>query len=68
MFSIAQKREIAERVQDALRITNHPELPEEEIEFELRVKGKEKWSWAIIKNNGAIKNPDISPWNEQQAK
>jgi hypothetical protein len=68
MFSIAQKREIAERVQEALRITNHPELPEGEISFELHVNGAEAWSWAVIRNNGAIKIPSVNPWNEAQDK
>ncbi len=66
MFSIRQKREIAEAVQKILRDTNHPELPDGEISFHLHVDGKESWSWADIKNNGAIKNPDINPWNELQ--
>ena len=40
MFSIRQKREIAEAVQKILRATNHPELPQEnEIEFTLHVHG-----------------------------
>jgi hypothetical protein len=64
MFSIRQKREIADAVQKILAETNHPELPLGEIEFHLHVKGIESWSWADIKNNGAVKEPDINPWNE----
>lgn len=67
MFSVKQKREIADKVQQILRSTGHPELPQEEIEFELRVAGAEEWSWAIIRNNGAVKNPDVNTWNESQA-
>jgi len=51
MFSVRQKREISEKVQKILRDTNHPKLPEGEIEFVLQVQGKENWSYAIIKNN-----------------
>ena len=39
MFSVRQKREIADAVQKILRETNHPELPTDEIEFHLHVKG-----------------------------
>ena len=66
MFSVRQKREIAEKIQQILRETNHPELPDGEIEFDLHVKGAEDWSWADIKNNGAVTNPDINLWNEHQ--
>jgi len=69
MFSIEQKKEIAEQVQQILRNTNHPELPKgEEIQFSLHVDGAESWSWADIKNNGAVSNPSVNPWNERQAK
>jgi hypothetical protein len=66
MFSIKQKREIAEAVQCILRDTNHPELPQGEIQFHLHVQGAESWSWADIKNNGSVQNPTINPWNELQ--
>lgn len=66
MFSIQQKREIADAVQKILRSTNHPELPPGEIKFMLRVEGAERWSWAEIKNNGAVAVPDVNPWNELQ--
>lgn len=66
MFSVRQKREIAAKVQDVLRATAHPELPESEIQFFLRVEGTEAWSWAEIRNNGAIQTPSVNPWNESQ--
>lgn len=66
MFSVAQKRSIAGAVQKILRDTQHPELPQGEIQFELHVDGAESWSWADIQNNGAVVNPDVNPWNEQQ--
>lgn len=53
-------------MQKILRATNHPELPEGEIQFALHVAGAEAWSWADIRNNGAIDQPDLNPWNERQ--
>ena len=65
MFSIRQKREIAEKVQAILRETGHPELPDSgEIEFSLHVVGAYHWSWADIRNNGAVVDPDTNPHNE----
>jgi hypothetical protein len=66
MFSIQQKREIADAVQQILRNTNHPELPTDEIQFGLHVLGAEPWSFAVIRNNGAVSNPDVNPHNEAQ--
>ena len=67
MFSIKQKREIADQVQEILRRTNHPELPSGEVQFHLHVKGAESWSWADIRNNGAVQDPylNANPWNER---
>ena len=65
MFSVQQKREIAEKVQRVLREINHPELPDHEIQFHLHVDGAESWSWADIKNNGAVVTPGVNPWNER---
>lgn len=62
-----QKRKIADAVQKILRDTNHPELPEGEIQFQLHVDGAESWSWADIRNNGDVPDPGINPWNEIQA-
>jgi hypothetical protein len=67
MFSILQKRIIADKIQQILRETNHPELPvDHEIQFHLHVDGFESWSWADIKNNGSVDNPELTanPWNE----
>ena len=66
MFSVRQKREIADRVQTLLRDTGHPELPDSEIKFCLHVDGEGNWSWADIRNNGAILFPGINRHNEQQ--
>ena len=64
MFSVRQKRDIADAVQRILRATNHPELPAGEIPFQLHVAGAEAQSWADIKNNGAVTSPAVNPWNE----
>ena len=66
MFSVRQKREIADKVQAILRETGHPELPQGEIHFSLHVDGAESWSWADIRNNGAVMSPGVNPWNERQ--
>lgn len=67
MFSVRQKREIAEKVQQILRDTNHPELPEKgEVLFQLHVQGAEHWSWADIRNNEVVMNPGVNPHNEKQ--
>lgn len=66
MFSVRQKREIAEKVQAILRETGHPELPESEIPFRLQVNGATAMSWADIRNNGAVDNPGVNPHNERQ--
>ena len=67
MFSVRQKREIAEAIQKILRDTNHPELPLGEIQFIIRIDGAEPWwSWAVIRNNGAVLNPSVNPHNESQ--
>ncbi len=65
MFSVRQKREIADAVQQILRSTNHPELPEGEIEFRLHVAGAGRLDYADIHNNGAVPEPEINSYNEQ---
>ena len=68
MFSVRQKREIAEKVEAILRETGHPELPPpvEVIKFLLRVEGAESWSWAEIRDNRSVTNPGVNPHNERQ--
>lgn len=66
MFSVRQKREISEAIQKILRDTKHPELPTNEIRFNLYVRGAEAWSFAEIKNNGEVTEPSINPHNEAQ--
>ena len=66
MFSVRQKREISDAVQKILRATRHPELPDGEINFLLHVDGAESWSWADIRNNGAVTNPGVNIHNELQ--
>ena len=64
MFSVKQKREISEKIQQVLRETGHPELPKGEITFAIHVNGAEDWSWALIENNGSIVTPSVNQWNE----
>lgn len=67
MFSVRQKRNISAAIQKILRDTNHPELPKGEIQFRLIVIGGNPLiSWAEIKNNGAVPQPDVNPHNEAQ--
>lgn len=68
MFSVRQKREISDAVQKILRATNHPELPDGEIQFHLHIDGAESWSWADILNNDNVQNPGVNPHNEAQDK
>ena len=68
MFSVNQKRSISDKIQELLRETGHPELPDTEIQFSIHVKGAEDWSWADITNNGACVKPSINPHNEAQDK
>ena len=67
MFSMTQKREIAEKIQQILKETNHPELPEGEVSFHIHIAGAESWSWADINNNASVSNPGINLHNEMQA-
>lgn len=66
MFSVRQKRDIADAVQRILRATKHPELPAGEITFSLHVEGAESWSWADIRNNAGVAEPGVNQWNERQ--
>ena len=68
MFSVREKRDIAAKVQAILRETSHSELPEGEIQFALHVDGAQGWSWADIRNNGAVVKPSVNCWNERQDK
>lgn len=47
-------------------MTRHPELPKDEIQFQIHIDGAESWSWADIENNGAVDNPSVNPHNEAQ--
>lgn len=65
MFSVREKRSIAQQVGDILRATEHPELPATgPIRFKLQVFGAEPWSWANIVNNEDCPTPSVNPHNE----
>ena len=67
MFSVSEKKMIAQEVEKLLLNLNHPEMPKEKPKFTLRVDGKEDWSWADIKPNWEYENkaPTVSVWNEK---
>lgn len=69
MFSLQQKKEIAQKVEEILLSYNHPEMPKEKPMFKLKVNGKEDWSWADITPNWTFNDknkPGVNPWNEKQ--
>lgn len=68
MFSMKQKKFIAEELEKILLKLNHPEMPKEKPMFLLHVDGKESWSWADIKPNWTFNEsnpPGVNPWNEE---
>lgn len=67
MFSVDEKRKIAEVIEKTLLELDHPEMPKEKPSFSLHVDGKESWSWADIKPNWTYDEnnpPGINLWNE----
>lgn len=70
MFSLAQKREIAAKVEAILLSYGHPEMPTEKPCFKLQVNGRNPAvSWADIEPNWTfddIHKPGINPHNEMQ--
>ena len=70
MFSMEQKRKIAEELEKLLLSFNHPEMPTKKPVFLLRVEGKEAFSWADIKPNWTFDDqnkPGVNPHNEAVA-
>ena len=69
MFSLAQKKQIAAKVEEVILSFGHPEMPTEKPDFHLRVEGKERWSWAEIVPNWKFTDvckPGVNPHNEAQ--
>lgn len=67
MFSLEQKKFIAGEVEKTLLSLHHPEMPESNPKFALRVDGAESWSWAEIKPNWTFNEankPGINVHNE----
>jgi len=67
MFSLEQKKQIADVVEKVILSFNHPEMPKEKPSFHLHIGGKESWSWADIDPNWTFdesNQPGINPWNE----
>ena len=70
MFSMEQKRQIAEGVEKIVLGFKHPEMPTEKPRFSLHVDGKESWSFADIQPNWMFDDankPGVNPWNEAVA-
>jgi len=70
-----------DQIRKVLKSLNHPEMPKTDIlfnikisglkngewQFHLHVYGAESWSWADIRNNGAVQNPNSNPFSEMIA-
>jgi hypothetical protein len=66
MFSIQEKRDLANKIQELIRATNHPELPSGNIKFRIHIDGAEAWSWADIQDNASVPITYLNPWHELQ--
>jgi|GEM_PF-4270899 len=66
MFSLEEKKKIADAVEKVLIEINHPEMPKDNPMFTLHVVGKKSWSYADILPNHTYKDtkPTITKWNE----
>ncbi len=66
MFSITEKKKIANEIEKLLLSFNHPEMPTEKPNFKIHIDGKESWSWADIEPNWKYegKAHKYNPWNE----
>ena len=69
MFSVAEKRKIADVIEKTLLELNHPEMPDKKPLFKLHVSGKEDWSWADVEPNWVFddgKPMGVNPFNERK--
>ena len=69
MFSLEQKKMMAAEVEKMLLDIGHPEMPKENPDFTLSVKGVEVMSWAEIHPDWTFDEktkPGINPHNEAQ--
>ena len=69
MFSVAEKRKIAEVIEKTLLELKHPEMPTEKPRFKIHIDGKEAWSFADIEPNwvfdDGVKPMGVNPFNEE---
>ena len=69
MFSVKQKREISQKIENILLSYQHPEMPTEKPKFRLHVDGTEAWSWADIEPNWLFddghKTAGVNTFNER---
>lgn len=65
MFSVKEKRHIADVLEKLLLTLNHPEMPNVKPYFVLKVLGKEDWSYAEIRPNWVVTDTsNANPFNE----
>ena len=67
MFSVEEKKKIAETIEKLLLDLKHPEMPTEKPKFKLHIDGKESWSFADIEPNWVFeegKEMKVNPFNE----
>lgn len=66
MFSVAEKKLIAQKLEELILSLKHPEMPTEKPNFTLHIYGKEPWSFADISPNWTFEKtaPSVNPWNE----
>ena len=67
MFSLKEKKQIADKIENLLLGLNHPEMPGEKPRFHLRVDGKESSSFAEIDPNWTFSKanpPGVNTFNE----
>lgn len=64
MFSTLEKKFLADTVEQAIKILNHPEIDNNNIRFLLHIEGKKWWNFTDIHQNSREPNGAPNPWNE----
>lgn len=71
MFSVSQKRELAQIIEDWLIALNHPEMPKAKPHFTLHIEGIGAENFANILPNWMVDEDrarrHANPFNEKQA-
>ena len=63
MFSIKEKKYIANEIEKILLSLDHPEMPKEKPMFEIHINGENNWSWADIEPNWIYEEKDDKFFN-----